>query len=112
MDSVRKLKPTKGLNRGRPHPIWAREKRELFFRNGDQMMVVGCTTDGDAFRAEPPRELFTVPTMNDQRRSTYDVTADGQRFLVLLPQEGDQAQAKLIVVLNWFEEVRRLVPVN
>jgi serine/threonine-protein kinase len=97
---------------GGRHPIWAREAQELFFRNGDKMMLVDYTINGDAFRAEPPRELFTVPTTKDQRRSTYDVTADGQRFIVLLPQEDSQSPAQLVVVLNWFEELERLVPIN
>ena len=45
----------------------------------------------------------------------YDVSRDGQRFLMIKEGRGaDQAAASpsLIVVLNWFEELKRLVPVN
>jgi serine/threonine-protein kinase len=97
---------------GGRHPVWARETLELFYRNGDKMMVVDYAATGDAFRAEPPREVFTVPTMDDEPHATYDVTADGKRFLVLLPEESDEVPTQLIVVLNWFEEVKRLVPVE
>jgi hypothetical protein len=42
---------------------------------------------------------------------TYDVTADGRRFLML---KGGAARAapELVVVLNWFEELRRLAPID
>ena len=44
----------------------------------------------------------------------YDVSADGQRFLMIKAAGGaeDADQPQLIVVQNWFEELRRLVPVN
>jgi hypothetical protein len=43
--------------------------------------------------------------------SNYDVTADGQRFLMIKPvaQEG-AAATQIHVVLNWFEELKRRVP--
>ncbi len=40
----------------------------------------------------------------------YDVTADGQRFLMLKPGEQEQAATQINVVLNWFEELKRRVP--
>jgi hypothetical protein len=43
--------------------------------------------------------------------SIYDVTADGQRFVMLQPTEASD-RGRIIVVLNWFEELKRLVPVN
>jgi hypothetical protein len=39
-----------------------------------------------------------------------DVTADGRRFLVVQPPEQNASVTHLNVVLNWFEELRRLVP--
>jgi hypothetical protein len=43
--------------------------------------------------------------------TNYDVTADGQRFVMLQPQESSDP-IQFNVVLNWFEELKRLVPVN
>jgi len=41
----------------------------------------------------------------------YDVTPDGQRFLMLKPSEQAQAaRTQINVVLNWFEELKRRVP--
>jgi hypothetical protein len=41
--------------------------------------------------------------------SNYDVTADGQRFVMLQPDEGSNP-SQITVVLNWFQELKRLVP--
>ena len=45
---------------------------------------------------------------------TYDIAPDGQRFLMIKAGEGEDAPAtpRIIVVQNWFEELRRLVPTN
>jgi len=42
----------------------------------------------------------------------YDVSPDGQRFLMLkgVPGQDDRSETELHVVINWFEDLRRLVP--
>ena len=43
----------------------------------------------------------------------YDVTADGQRFLMIKEDPANEsASAQITVVLNWVEELKRLVPTN
>jgi len=42
--------------------------------------------------------------------ANYDVSPDGQRFVIVRDVEGDPGPSRLIVVLNWFEELERLVP--
>jgi serine/threonine-protein kinase len=93
-------------------PIWARNTRQLFYRHGDKMMIVSYSSSADAFIAEPPLELFAVPTVEDEAHETYDVTPDGKRFLVLIPEEDSEGPATdhAILVLNWFDEIKRLVP--
>ena len=39
----------------------------------------------------------------------HDIHPDGQRFLMI---KGDQRAGRINVVLNWFEELKRLVPMN
>ncbi len=41
----------------------------------------------------------------------YDISPDGQRFLMIKAVEGSQS-GQINVVLNWFEELKRLVPTN
>jgi eukaryotic-like serine/threonine-protein kinase len=95
---------------GGTEPVWNPNGRELFYRSGDKMMAVDITTQA-GFAAGKPRMLFEggyepapVPNFN------YDVSLDGQRFLMLKPSESAQAPTQINVVLNWFEELKRRVP--
>jgi hypothetical protein len=88
----------------------ARHGRELFYRTGNKMMAVEVTTQ-PSFSAGKPRVLFEgayVPTPRSFQN--YDVSPDGQRFLMVKATEQAQAPTQINVVLNWFEELRRRVP--
>jgi Tol biopolymer transport system component len=105
-------------NEGGTTPRWARNGRELFYRNGDKMMAVDIQT-APAFRAGAPQLLFEGHYFEgrlfsyDQYGASYDVAPDGKRFLMLKPAAGQNAQSgQLHVVVNWFEELRRRVPVE
>jgi eukaryotic-like serine/threonine-protein kinase len=98
---------------GGTEPIWNRNGRELFYRNGDKMMAVEINGQA-SFAAGKPRQLFEGHyLLNDigYAASNYDVSPDGQRFLMLKPIGQEQAAPTQInVVLNWTEELKRLVP--
>ena len=73
------------------------------------MMAVNMTTE-PTFGAGTPRLLFEGIYLRSEGGSAfYDVTPDGQRFVMVQAQQG-AAQAQINVVLNWFEELKRLVP--
>ncbi len=94
---------------GGTEPVWV-GNGELFYRNGDQMMAVDMTTE-PTFGASTPRLLFEGVYIRSQGGSAfYDVTPDGQRFVMVQAQETESTQIN--VVLNWFEELKRLVPTN
>ena len=89
---------------------WAPNGRELFYRNRDQMMVVDITTE-PTFRPGAPRQLFEQVFNVTNVGPNYDVSPDGQRFLMVQAvEEGAPTQIK--VVLNWTEELKRLAPTN
>jgi hypothetical protein len=75
------------------------------------MMAVDITTQS-SFSAGNPRVLFqgeyvlaSAPVTN------YDVSPDGQRFLMVKPVESaETAPTQINVVLNWFEELKQKVP--
>ena len=95
---------------GGGEPVWARNGRELFFRNGDEMMAVDVTTE-PTFSAGTPRLLFEGTFITSTVfRGNYDVAPDGQRFVMLKPYEQEAGAQQINVVLNWFEELRRRVP--
>ena len=73
------------------------------------MMAVDVETEPE-FRAGTPRLLFEGSHLVGAGRN-YDVAPDGQRFVMIQPEE-QSAPAQLHVVLNWFEELKRLVPTN
>jgi hypothetical protein len=74
-----------------------------------RMMVVAVTT-GPTFTAGLPRALFEGRFAIQTATRGYDVTADGQRFLMVQPMDRPPARAtQMIYVQNWFEELRRRV---
>jgi Tol biopolymer transport system component len=96
---------------GGTEPLWNPRGRELFYRKGNKLMAVDI-----AFQPTPvagtPRLLFTgdflpasTPVPN------YDVAGDGRRFLMVQPSAREKAAStQITVVVNWFDELRRLVP--
>jgi serine/threonine-protein kinase len=96
---------------GGTEPVWNRNGRELFYRSADKMIAVDIATQA-GFAAGKARMLFEgqyVPT--PATLPNYDVSPDGQRFLMFKPSEQAQAAPTQInVVLNWFEELKRKVP--
>ena len=88
----------------------------MFYLNGTQMMAVDVETD-PTFQPGTPTPLFDGGFVNksSRARAPYDVTADGQRFLMIQPAgatDSEAAPLQLILVQNWFEELRRLVPTD
>ncbi len=96
---------------GGVEPVWNRDGRELFYRNGGKMMAVDIATQ-PGFAAGKPRMLFEGRyQLSPVQTEDYDVSPDGQRFLMLKANEQAQAAPTQInVVLNWFEELKRRVP--
>ena len=94
-------------------PQWARDGQELFYLNGNQMMVVDIETE-PAFRAGTPALLFESNFLADVGRiARYDVTADGEFVTVMNVSniDGQAEPPQIDIVLNWFEELKERVPV-
>ena len=90
-------------------PLWARNGRELFFRSGEAVLAVDVTTK-PGFSLGKARLLFEGRYLREPDGIDYDVTADGQRFLMIKPSEGELAATRFNVVLNWSEELKARVP--
>jgi hypothetical protein len=94
--------------------VWNRNGRELFYRSGDRMMAVDVTLQ-PTFTAGKPRVLFQGPyfaSVFPFTGTAYDVSPDGQRFLMVKQNEQAAAAVPLNVVVNRFEELRRRAPTN
>ncbi len=100
---------------GGQEPSWGPQGRELvYLENDDQTMMVVPIQTEPTFRAGTPEALFKGPqgpqdNIGGGRR--YDISPDGQRFLMIKDAEQRaETGTELIIVLNWFEELKRLVP--
>jgi len=78
------------------------------------MMAVAVTTQ-PGFSTGKPIMIFDrtyalseFPAVNH----AYDVSSDGQRFLMVKDVESAAAATQINVVVNWFEELKRRVPTN
>jgi serine/threonine protein kinase len=89
---------------GGTEPRWNRNGRELFYQTATAIMAVPVL-DGQNLRPGSPVRLFA----SDGRRG-YDVSPDGHRFLIIEKAEAGSSPSRLKLVLNWFEELKRLVP--
>jgi hypothetical protein len=91
--------------------LWNRNGRELLYRTGNKMMAVEVTML-PSFAFSSPRVLFegeqymTAAGPYSYPFPSYDVSPDGQRFLMITKESKPQIN----VVLNWFEELKRHVP--
>ena len=76
-------------------------------------MVVDVDVEsGDRFDPGRPRRLFSGDFRQDLTgHPSYDVSPDGQSF-VMIQESRDEPLTEIHIVLNWHEELLRLVPVN
>jgi serine/threonine-protein kinase len=96
------------------HPLWSPDGKELFYFRGQQLLGIDIATD-PAFSFGNERALGMRGFLTSEITTRpYDITPDGQRFLMVFPadQAGSVAETEQInVVLNWFEELKERVPV-
>jgi Tol biopolymer transport system component len=93
-------------NEGGDWPVWARSGRLLFYRWKDQVWIVDVQT-GTTFSAGKPRLLLERPGYD----MFFDVSPDSQRLLMVkLEERKPQPFTDMILIQNWFEELKRLAP--
>ncbi len=104
---------------GGDQPAWARNGKELFYVDTAGYLMVSAVRTSPAFSADKPRRLFdTRPYRGGTTGSnprTYDVSLDGQRFLMVMGNTTGGAPSTpplLVVVENWFEELKQRVPIR
>jgi hypothetical protein len=95
-------------------PVWSSDGRELFYRSGDGKRLLSVS-----IRTEPQLEIGDEQVVLESLRMPapgwfgggpfYDVSPDGSRFLMVVEAKTPDTM-KLVVVLNWDEELKRLAP--
>lgn len=103
-------------------PLWGRNGELFYRRSVDGMLMAVAVATEPALDVGLPTELFPVADPGGSSRRRFDVTADGQRFLMpanLVPSAASSADVeapeldplRLTLVVNWFEELKARVPV-
>jgi Tol biopolymer transport system component len=107
---VRRFPDASGLvpisQSGGVHPRWRKDGTEVYFRNGAAVMAASVRVNGDRLVADAPRQLFTA-TPDLAPESLYDVTADGQRFLMVRSAQDANATTTLLLTENWLAAFER-----
>jgi RNA polymerase sigma factor (TIGR02999 family) len=108
---------TQVSNEGGAEPLWSRDGKQLFYRRPQrrptQVWVVDLQTVA-GFSAGKPRLLFERAGYgtSDPTRD-WDISLDGQKFLMVRFEERKpQPVTEMVLVQNWLEELKRLVPVK
>jgi serine/threonine protein kinase/WD40 repeat protein len=91
---------------GGTQPRWRRNGKELFYISADsKMMAAGVTTTPEFKKLDDPKAMFPVPVLSGGSAFNvfrYDVSRDGQRFLIdASATEKAAARPPITVVLNW-----------
>jgi serine/threonine protein kinase/Tol biopolymer transport system component len=102
-------------------PLWSPDGHELFYRSGDAVMAVSVETEPGFSIMGTPRVLFrgTYVRGSVMEGTPWDISPDGKRFLMLKPAATGAPEPaaaaprpKINIVINWFEDLKRLVPTS
>jgi serine/threonine-protein kinase len=96
MENRRQVSADGGL-----HPRWRRDGRELFFIDADGWVVAAEATDDPVPTFSSPVRLFQGPPRPEVWGNRFDVSADGERFLLAETVDDDDGEESLLVTLNW-----------
>ena len=88
---------------GGAHPVWSPDGKELFYREGERLMMVDVQLTPE-FRASRPRQLLEWPQGSATSRN-FDIAPDGRSFVMVRTDEGGGARDQLRVVLNWLTDL-------
>jgi hypothetical protein len=99
---------------GGTRPAWARNGRELFYLDASNTLTaVPVQTSGSTFSAGKPAKVFDARYAQPYPSRSYDVSPDGQRFLMIKDStDGDSnaTPASMVIVEHWIEELKQRLP--
>jgi serine/threonine-protein kinase len=92
---------------GGRRPVWTRDSRRIFFRDGDRFYFVRVDPGGSGGdpHVSAPQVFAEVPGVRG-----FDVTPDGREIIAIWRPPDSGIQTQLQLATNWFGELERLVP--
>ena len=104
---------------GGHYPRWSPDGKQLFYATDDvggtsQIISVDVQTQ-PTFAVVKTTPLPVKGILSNQGRGGFDITPDGKYFIVILPRSADPGKAppaQINITLNWFDELKRRIPVQ
>jgi hypothetical protein len=98
---------------GGTRPVWARNGRELFYLDASNTLsAVPVSTSGPTISIGIPAKLFDTTYVQPNPARHFDVSADGQQFLMLkaiATGDPNATPVSIVLVEHWFEELKQRV---
>ncbi len=91
--------------------VWSPDGGEIFYISNDRKMMAVPVTTEPTFTPGVPRPLFDASAFSFQFAGrNYDIAPDGRRFVMIKPPPPSEADAdrQVVMVLNWFEELKKI----
>lgn len=86
-------------------PVWRADGKELYFVSSQNMLMAAEIKASDTFDSGTPQALFQMPLITITDDTLYDVTTDGQRF-IMTNQPGKVFRPSISVVVNWAPDLK------
>jgi dipeptidyl aminopeptidase/acylaminoacyl peptidase len=101
---------------GGTEPLWAPDNSRLYFLANNKMMQAEVETE-PTFQRRTPEALFDLDgfLLGEAALRDYDVSADGDRFLMMKLGSGSDSSSgsfRVVVIQNWIGDLKRLVPTD
>ena len=97
------------------HPLWSRDGTELFYRRSRILNRVGIESE-PSFAVTLERRVPIDDFIVTGGYRSFDIAPDGERFVMVFPaaesNSGEAARDEIIIIWNWFEELKRLLPTD
>jgi Tol biopolymer transport system component/predicted Ser/Thr protein kinase len=97
-------------------PVWSHKRGELFFETLDnRIMLTDYESKDESFVPGKPRLWSDQQILDEDTLPNYDLAPDGKRFAIfpnLSAAAGETGDVRITFLLNFFDELRRLAPVE
>ncbi len=92
---------------GGAEPLWATAGGSIFYRHDDELVEAQVRSDENSFAVGTRQTLFAGPFTTNGNRTNYDLNRRTGEFVMI--RSAERSSTELVVVLNWFEELRAMV---
>jgi serine/threonine-protein kinase len=96
-------------------PLWARDGSGIYFRTNDGIQFVSATEGDRSLSLGRPTLAFPASRTEYQSNRTarmFEIAPDGDLIMFAFADARADTETRQMIVFNWFEELKRLVPVD